>query len=705
MTKYILLSLGLLLTFISIAQKDEIVVTKETFYEEIMEGEAADFEVTEVPEQWKNEPIVVLCQKIFISLDWQGYRGMQKALVTRKRIKIQDASALEEYSEFYYQSSELIGVTVIKPDGKSTEIDLSNAVKVETEVPKLYRNQFQSDKYFKVAIPNLEVGDIVDFYKVSTNNSSYSFETISQISGSYPIVFQKIILDYEKDLRINYQTFNDAPDFELFPRKGVAYSNATNADVHRYELLDSLREAQGTERWNFMNLTEPTIKLFVYYDYSSKGKIASTYDWGKNLKSMVGYQRNTTLIRLKKSIKKRLKKLNKEWASKNEEEKVNTIYRAIRYEFIALQEDKEDYASMSSRYYLNLFSNFLVEYDIKHDLVIATPRYYGKIGEVVLADELEYGIYLPSTDKYYWTMDNYTVPGESNDRVAGSLAFGHQRTYYSSQLPNDQIAHDSLKIPSTSPIENKSHTTINISMNEDQSLNFSNNVTYTGGYKEDYSSLFLANTNYFKEEGLALSKASVRAKAAKKGNQETVTEAQKRKEIDELKREGIESTIKSDFQLEELKSYNLVSKGITNEEPALSMDYEFMSKGYIKKAGKNLVFELGSLISGQVELTEEEIEERKHDVYYDFARAIQNDITFEIPEGYVVKGLQQFNTRVEHPHCAFISTAKQEGNKLLVSTTKVYREQTIPVSHWSDLVEMLEAAYNFSQKKVILAKG
>ncbi|MEN0051784.1 MAG: hypothetical protein AAF806_32260, partial [Bacteroidota bacterium] len=369
------------------------------------------------------------------------------------------------------------------------------------------------------------------------------------------------------------------------------------------------------------------------------------------------------------------------------------------------QNEPEDYASMNSRYYLNLFSYFLVEQGIKHDVVITTPRYYGEIGEVVIPDELEYGAYISSLDKYYWTFDNYNVPGEVYPRVAGVLAFGHQRPYYPSKFPDKQSAHDSLNIPSTSPNENKSHTTIKVSMNEDNSLNFSNNVTYTGGYKEDYSSLFLANTNYFKEEGLALSKASVRAKAAKKGNRETAAEANQRKEIDELKLEGIKEMVSRDFELEELESYKLIAKGITNAAPELSMDYEFTSRGYVKKAGKNLVLELGRLISGQVELTEEEIEERKHDVQYGFARAIQNDIIFELPEAYTVKGLQQFNTKVEHPHCAFISTAKQEGNKILVSTTKIYREQTIPVSHWSDLVEMLEAAYNFSQKKVILAKN
>ena len=54
MTKYILLRLSLWLTSITFAQNAETNDKKVAFYEKIMETEGADFEVTAVPEQWKN---------------------------------------------------------------------------------------------------------------------------------------------------------------------------------------------------------------------------------------------------------------------------------------------------------------------------------------------------------------------------------------------------------------------------------------------------------------------------------------------------------------------------------------------------------------------------------------------------------------------------------------------------------------------------
>ena len=94
-------------------------------------------------------------------------------------------------------------------------------------------------------------------------------------------------MDYEYDLRISYHTFNNAPDFEFLKGEGVSYSNCSRNTMIRYVLLDSLREAQGTERWNYLNLTEPTIKVSVYYDNQNVGKITSTYDWGKSLKNTI----------------------------------------------------------------------------------------------------------------------------------------------------------------------------------------------------------------------------------------------------------------------------------------------------------------------------------------------------------------------------------------------------------------------------------
>jgi len=45
-----------------------------------------------------------------------------------------------------------------------------------------------------------------------------------------------------------------------------------------------------------------------------------------------------------------------------------------------------------------------------------------------------------------------------------------------------------------------------------------------------------------------------------------------------------------------------------------------------------------------------------------------------------------------------------EGNSLIITTSKEYRQESADKSEWPKIVEMLDAAYDFSQAKIVLKK-
>jgi hypothetical protein len=59
---------------------------------------------------------------------------------------------------------------------------------------------------------------------------------------------------------------------------------------------------------------------------------------------------------------------------------------------------------------------------------------------------------------------------------------------------------------------------------------------------------------------------------------------------------------------------------------------------------------------------------------------------------------------VDNESGAFISTAKTEGDKLIISTRKVYKRNFDKKELWPNYVAFLEAGYKFSQAKVVLKK-
>ena len=180
-------------------------------------------QVTAVPEKWKNESAVI----IYKSENYNYHKFGASITYTssiRKRIKLQDLAAVKEFSEFsfknkfysnkgyfYREGTNFIGIKIVKPDGKEIEID------VEKEAKEI-------DKEKKIAIANLEVGDIIDFYfhSIEPFKSAYEFgfDPVETPFGDiYPTMEFKLSFHTENDFFVNFNTYNGAPELKEISNK------------------------------------------------------------------------------------------------------------------------------------------------------------------------------------------------------------------------------------------------------------------------------------------------------------------------------------------------------------------------------------------------------------------------------------------------------------------------------------------------------
>jgi len=137
-----------------------------------------EFKVTTVPEKWKNESAVIIGMKEEYLFKRQVAKGRTTAGVqikeyVHKRIKLQDKNAIEEFSTFYFVTMGKDGnavYQVVKSDGKVVDIDMKNAIEEEQDIPEIYKPIYYKLKVksMKIAIPDLEAGDIID-YTISSN--------------------------------------------------------------------------------------------------------------------------------------------------------------------------------------------------------------------------------------------------------------------------------------------------------------------------------------------------------------------------------------------------------------------------------------------------------------------------------------------------------------------------------------------------------
>jgi hypothetical protein len=87
-----------------------------------------------------------------------------------------------------------------------------------------------------------------------------------------------------------------------------------------------------------------------------------------------------------------------------------------------------------------------------------------------------------------------------------------------------------------------------------------------------------------------------------------------------------------------------------------------------------------------------------------YARTIENNIVLAIPAGYTVDGLQDLTYNVDNESGAFITTALVDGDKLVINSRKLYKKSHDKKEVWANYVAFLEAAYKFSQAKIVLKK-
>ena len=95
---------------------------------------------------------------------------------------------------------------------------------------------------------------------------------------------------------------------------------------------------------------------------------------------------------------------------------------------------------------------------------------------------------------------------------------------------------------------------------------------------------------------------------------------------------------------------------------------------------------------------------RTADIYMPSARSFGYDIQMDISDGYIAEGVENLNMEVRNQCGEFIVVARQENNKVLFSINKAYFHEFEPVENWPSLLEIIDAANQWSSKTIMLQK-
>lgn len=711
-----LIALMILCSGLAMAQKKQDV--KDVFW-----GKNDDYKTAmTIPDKWKNESAVIIYKSENHDYDRQGGKVIYISSV-RKRIKLLDQAAISEFSEFSFkerfhtstgfrwtEGTNSVGIKVIKPDGSEREVNVKE-------------DAVTADDVKKIAIPNLEKGDIIDYYYHSSQAcetaNSECFEPKENTLGDYyPIMNMKFSLRTEKDFFINFNTYNGAPELTKLTTKG---------DERKYEFTASDIAKNDFPRWFYPLVELPCYKFQV--SFASRNSLAEL--------AQAFLPENDEIVKKAATKEDVLKYYDNKYRPfgdllfierflkgktfKNNEEKVKAVYYFCRHHyytrfveaFVAretnIMEPFELYGGKviffnSESEFINHMMAFLKDNKIDYDIITATARHNGSINDLLIQHNVEVILKINTENPVYL---KFFTPFSNADQVPYEL---ENTDAFALKISKRKKITDveTIKLPGSTYSDNKiiEKSTVEI-LPDFEAVKISRESSLTGHTKDSDQDDKMYFFDYVAEDYAKYETKSLMEMVGNKKKKEQYT-----KEFDALKNKLKDKQIK-EFKAAAEAEYGfgvddhtltILNTGRFGKADPFSYKEDFLVKNnLLKQAGANYVFEIGKLIGEQVNLDEKE-KTRTNNIYTLYPRSFEEEITFTIPEGYAVSGLDKLNKKVENSTGGFVSSASIEGNQLRIKAYKYYANYFEPNANWKNMTAFLDAAYQFTQEKILLKK-
>jgi hypothetical protein len=669
--------------------------TEKKIREEMWERPAPEFKTTQVPEKWKNESAVLLAlQREYISDYSTRLRGLSAAKIFVQklnmhfRIKVLDKAAVEDFSEISFNNKtvktnlfgkaseyRVIGIKVIKPNGTEKEVDLKAAVKTDAG----------SSKELKIAVPGLESGDILDYF-ISIRDEDMSmpeFGDEETLDGKYPIVAQSLSFRVHRLLQFQAASLYGAP----------AFKTLTDSEGTSYILRDLMREKSPDIPWNYVYRTAPQFRYMIR-------KAGEKPDLKKQAQSIVSYfNNNTTDIGIMVDF------MRGNFKKETDTRKIvyelyymlrNPIY--LKAYFNVAQGKPLDVGAAGNMFFY-LMSKYLSKNEIDHQMMLVPSRRVGGINTLANLQTCDFVLKVNTKPALYiYRPTPFGLPNEFPEVFEGMEGVSAE----SRANPG--------KLPISTSEQNNTTYTIQLSLHpgDNTKLDLKRSVEAGGQNRFYHQYRVVTNYDYLKEYDLPkyqVQSSHLMRDIIKEYNKEKSKYEQRITQDYNDRDTRLTKEVESDFDVK-VTGYKLTLKnpGMWDSSPKLIFTDEFTAENLTKKAGPNLILELGRLIEQQTTIKEEQ-KNRAVDIFMDYPRSFTHEFVLTIPDGYIIEGLENFNSKVENATGGFVSSAVVDGKRLVIKAKKYYLKNFYPAADWASITSFLNASVNFYNAKILLKKA
>lgn len=679
---------------------------------------------TAVPEKWKGESAVILYLEQNYKYSNTGKKMFYPSFY-QERVALLDKAAVEEYSEFTYDKTEsygglfipgyqyktILGIKIVKPDGTERILNIDQEKVVQ-------------DDQVRVAVPGLEIGDILDIFMYrddfsKTDDGTNAFEPVETVmSTSYPVLYRKLSINIEKNFFLNMQTYNGAPEVKEVSTE----KNRTRKYV--WEATDI--EKIDFPSWFYPLVELPAIKFQVVFaqdNYSSEAFLAENDALRKTSVSeeeIFDYYSDNSTPFLKPYLKDVLKYLkDKEGLSKREQmlaafyyarhnnfNKFIEIYLSNQNGILGYDRPCESSTLLGGENFVRFMAGVAIQKEVDYDIILATKDYNGSIDSLLLQNNLMLGMRMNFPEPlYFFELSPNLQANNLPPHLEGTKAYVFEVERDGWQLTEER-KDEILPISLASENKLKEIVTVNFEQGFDV-LKIDRKKEFSGHFKPEAMERRLFLGDFLEKEFTKYGTQHFYHCSRRLDNDdERVMKKMKALmlSLEEKHEDGLKERVEGNYELDvENYSHSVVNAARYSNENFAIADSFTIKNQFIQKAGPNYLFEVGKFIGGQVQIEKEEIK-RKMDVDIDFAKTYVYQVEIKIPEGYQVVGLENLQKNVSNETGSFIVETKVENGFLSYTSKKTYAKSHYSAAEWQKMLPWLKAAYDFSQEKVMFKK-
>ncbi len=707
--------------------KEELANKLQANMDAVWKNADADFSSNQIPEKWKGFSGVIIAQKIkFVFDKGSGVDKLNVYETTHRKIKLLDKDGVNSFSEFYFRrghENDGFALHIIKADGIVDTVSLLTAVLVEDndDVPNTFTPYFEKQStiknktkseniYFKLAVSNLEPGDIIDYASTVFNDNdaakmnSLEFDPVYYLCHrGYPVVSQKFEINTDEKSYVNSKSINGAPEFKEGSSGG--YKTFTWEDRDREKIKDT--------RWVNEYMVLPMTKFQIIYSKNNNPEDLFISDRGELKKSI-------TPEELAKKVNGIYEKMDASAGKKLNQDNILAAYTSgllnqteyylrkgeayelndddfIKRVYYILRHTNGLYGNrMASQFFAYVMLEKLKRKNILAELIITTDNSTTQMGNVIFGSELQWLV--KAKNKYVFNFSTNSNPFDLKDDYLGNEA-------YSITLGKNPTA-TAVTLPVATPEENYNTTTIEASMDEKlEKTNITATSASKGISKHDNESAALNYTNVYDVDYLAyFGENDLDQLPEKKREEYDRLIFARKEEFKKRKPLYMKRQLQNEYSnVISYDNFNLITDGRTFNKQELKYTEKFVLGDLTRKAGKNYLVNVPLLMGGQIQVKPED-RQRKYDIDVRYPHTLTWDIKYAIPAGFAVKGLDGLNQSVENEVGAFTTKAIIEGNFLKLNIKKVYKQTKIKKEDFGKMLDFIDAAYNFSQRKILLKK-